>query len=197
MTDDPAIDASMSDDTDERSYWYAQSDHERGVRVLQAMRLYRSAEAAMRRRTRDAMQMGENDLLALRYVIGARQRGTAVTPTDLSRYLGVKTSSVTAMIDRLETAGHLRRVPSASDRRRLTVEPTAHADAMVRATLGEMHERMLGATVGLDADAALSIVEFLDRMRDAVDAIDRNDKIVTTDTIPTTAAVTEPAEPVA
>lgn len=172
MTDEPATDASPTEQPDDRPYWYAQSDHERGVQVLQAMRLYRSAEAAMRRRTRESMQMGENDLLALRFVIGARQRGEAVTPTDLSRYLGVKTSSVTAMIDRLEGAGHLRRVPSASDRRRLTVEPTDHADHEVRKTLGEMHERMLGATEGLDAGAALSIVEFLDRMRGAVDAID-------------------------
>jgi len=162
----------VTDETDVRTYWYDQSDHERGVQVLQAMRLYRSAEAAMRRRTRESMQMGENDLLALRYVINARQRGTSVTPTDLSHYLGVKTSSVTAMIDRLEGAGHLRRVPSASDRRRLTVEPTDHADRTVRKTLGEMHERMLGATEGLDADAALSILTFLERMREAVDAID-------------------------
>lgn len=171
----------MSDETDERPYWYSQNDQERGKQVLQAMRLYRSAEAAMRRRTRESMQMGENDLLALRFVISARQRGQAVTPTDLSRYLGVKTSSVTAMIDRLEGAGHLRRVPSASDRRRLTVEPTDHADREVRKTLGEMHERMLGATEGLDADAALSIVEFLDRMRDAVDAIDATDATGATD----------------
>lgn len=153
-------------------YWFDQTEHERGVRILEAMRLYRAAESAMRRRTQDSMSMGENDLLALRFLIRGRQRGRDITPTDLANYLGVKTSSITALLDRLESGGHLRRVPSPFDRRRTMIEPTDHADAEVRKTLDQMHERMIAATTGIDAAGGLAIVEFLERMRDAVDAID-------------------------
>lgn len=153
-------------------YWYDQDEHERGRRILEAMRLYRTAEAAMRRRTRDQMHMGENDLLALRFMLRAKQEHRAVSPTDLGVYLGIKTSSVTVMLDRLEAAGHVLRTPSPVDRRRLVIETTDYADAEVRKTLADMHTRMMEATTGIDADVAAGIVSFLDRMRDAVDAIE-------------------------
>ncbi|MGK9148099.1 MarR family transcriptional regulator [Plantibacter flavus] len=155
-----------------QAYWYDQDEQERGRRILEAMRLYRAAEAAMRRRTREQMHMGENDLLALRFLLRAKQQGRAVSPTDIGAYLGIKTSSVTVMLDRLEEAGHVRRHPSAVDRRRIVIETTEHADAEVRKTLTDMHSRMIGATTGIEPEVAAGIVEFLDRMREAVDAID-------------------------
>jgi len=55
-------------------YWYGASEEDRrrrAVDVLQAFRVYRAAEVAMRRRTRDSMSMGENELLVLRYLLRA------------------------------------------------------------------------------------------------------------------------------
>ena len=155
-------------------YWYEQDEHERGRRMLEAMRLYRAAEAAMRRRTRDEMHMGENDLLALRFMLRAKQEQRLVSPTDLGAYLGIKTSSVTVMLDRLEAAGHVVRRPSETDRRRVTVSTTDFADAEVRKTLSHMHHRMMEATTGIEPEIAAGIVDFLDRMREAVDSIDRS-----------------------
>lgn len=157
---------------DAQHYWYDQDEQERGRRILEAMRLYRAAEAAMRRRTRDQMHMGENDLLALRFLLRAKQEHRVVSPTELGAYLGIKTSSVTVMIDRLEEAGHVVRRPSPVDRRRIVVETTEYADAEVRKTLTDMHSRMIGATVGIEPEIAAGIVSFLDRMREAVDEIE-------------------------
>lgn len=153
-------------------YWYDQDEQERGRRILEAMRLYRTAEAAMRRRTRDQMHMGENDLLALRFMLRAKQEHRVVSPTDLGAYLGIKTSSVTVMLDRLEEAGHVRRSPSPVDRRRLIIETTDYADAEVRKTLTHMHARMIEATTGIDPEIGAGIISFLDRMREAVDSIE-------------------------
>lgn len=157
---------------DAQHYWYHQDEQERGRRILEAMRLYRAAEAAMRRRTRDQMHMGENDLLALRVLLKAKQENRIVSPTELGAYLGIKTSSVTVMIDRLEEAGHVRRSPSSVDRRRIMVESTDYADAEVRKTLADMHSRMIEATTGIEPEIAAGIVSFLDRMREAVDGIE-------------------------
>jgi hypothetical protein len=41
------------------SYWYGDDDA-RSTSVMEAMRAYRAAEVAMRRRTQRAMDMGEN-----------------------------------------------------------------------------------------------------------------------------------------
>lgn len=45
--------------------------------------------------------------------------------TDLSRELGLPPSTLTAVIDRLESMGYLMRVPSPADRRSVLVRPTA------------------------------------------------------------------------
>ena len=49
------------------SYWYADDDA-RSTSVMEAMRSYRAAEVAMRRRTQQSMDMGENELLVLRFL---------------------------------------------------------------------------------------------------------------------------------
>src|SRR5690242_6113688 len=105
-------------------YWYGDGEdaaRRRAVDVLQAFRVYRAADAAMRRRTRDAMSMGENDLLTLRYLLKAEREGRIVQPAELARYLGISTASTSAIIDRLERSDHVRRAPHPTDRRSIVV----------------------------------------------------------------------------
>jgi DNA-binding MarR family transcriptional regulator len=45
-------------------------------------------------------------------------------PTELARALGFTTGGVTAVLDRLEHAGYVRRRPDPTDRRRLVIEVT-------------------------------------------------------------------------
>lgn len=157
-------------------YWYpSQTDgggRERGIAVLQAFRVYRAAEAAMRRRTRDSMSMGENELLVLRYLLKAQGEGRLVAPTELSRYLGISTASTTALIDRLQASGHVVRQPHPSDRRSVHIVATDETDTEVRATLGRMHERMIAAVSHLDERDAAVVIETLARLQRAVDEVD-------------------------
>ncbi|QCQ16533.1 MarR family winged helix-turn-helix transcriptional regulator [Microbacterium sp. RG1] len=156
-------------------YWYAddeESRKRRAVDLLQAFRVYRAAEVAMRRRTREAMSMGENDLLVLRYLLRARQRDERVSPGELARYLGVSTASMTAMVDRLEKSGHVRRERHETDRRSIWVVPTVDSDEEVRRTLGDMHERMMDAVIEMSPDEMRVVMECLGRLQAAVDQVD-------------------------
>lgn len=49
---------------------------------------------------------------------------------------GLTTGAVTAVIDRLEAAGYVRRVRDPVDRRKIWVEPTPHLDALVEIIFG-------------------------------------------------------------
>lgn len=147
------------------------SDHaEPAVRVLNALRDYRTAESAMRRRSREAMGMGEKDMLALRYLLEANRAGTPLTPGDLARRLSISTASTTTLLDRLTRSGHVRRAPHPTDRRALVVLPTADTDGEVRSTLGSMHDRMLGVARSLDPEQAEIVTDFLTAMADQVAA---------------------------
>ena len=94
--DSASIIGLMPDPTDpHRGYWYADSDEaqrRRAIDLLQAFRLYRAAEVAMRRRTRESMSMGENDLLVLRYLLKAKQQQREIALPELAGYLAVSTS---------------------------------------------------------------------------------------------------------
>jgi DNA-binding MarR family transcriptional regulator len=154
-------------------YWYEPSDQAaRSVGVLNALRQYRTAEQAMRKRTRAAMKMNENDLSALRFLMESGRRGQQVSPTALARRLEVSTASITSLIDRLERAGHVERRPSPSDGRAIIVVPTASSHEEVRHTLGEMHARMKSVADQLTPDEADAVVRFLSLMAQSLAEVD-------------------------
>ena len=151
-------------------YWYVRS--EEGKDVLSALRDYRAAESAMRRRTRSSMGMNETDILALRYLFEAQQDGREVSPKELAARLGISSASTTTLIDRLARPGHVRRKPHPKDRRALVLEASSEADCEVRQTMGDMHRRMMEVAGTLSSEDAAVVVDFLTRMREAVDTID-------------------------
>jgi DNA-binding MarR family transcriptional regulator len=163
----------MQEIAEASGYWFPDDDAtQRGDAALNALRRYRAAEAAMRRRTRDSMGMGETDLLAVRYLLQAQRAGRQVSPKDLAAYLKISSASTTILIDRLVKSDHVRRDKHPTDRRALVITPTTASDDEVRATLGTMHRRMMSIAEGLSVEDARTVAFFLEHMRDAVDQVD-------------------------
>lgn len=131
----------------------------------------------MRRRTRESMRMGENDLRALRFLMKRQNDGAPATPAELGAHLQLKSSSVTVMLDRLTVAGWVSRRPHPADRRSLVIVATPGADEEVRHTLEAMHRRMLEAASVLDERQAEIVTGFLGRMSSALEALDHRDGI--------------------
>src|SRR6476620_778606 len=158
-------------------YWYGpdgQLDY--SAAVLKALRDYRAAETEIRRSTRDSMGMGETDILALRYLLRVQASGKQVVPKDLSRFLNITSASTTSLIDRLVASGHVRREPHPTDRRSVVVIATGESDKEVRETLGAMHRRMMSVAESLSAEEARIVVDFLQRMTNALAARDGEEK---------------------
>jgi len=163
----------MNDKSERQGYWYGLESRKQmgAVDVLNALRDYRSAEADMRRRTRNSMGMGETDLVALRYLLEAERAGREVGPKELAVRLGVTSASMTSLVDRLVRSGYVTREPHPTDRRALILRPTADSHQEVRNTMGDMHARMMEAAETLSSDDSAVVVEFLRRMRQAIDSI--------------------------
>lgn len=76
--------------------------------------------AALSRKT----GLGHSEMAAmerLQHAVGSEAGG--LTPTQLGRYLSLSSGAVTALIDRLERAGHVGRRPNSQDRRSSVVYP--------------------------------------------------------------------------
>nr|WP_239521655.1 MarR family transcriptional regulator [Geodermatophilus sabuli] len=67
------------------------------------------------------------DVRALICLLDRERTGAPASPTWLAGQLRMTTASVTALLDRLERAGHVRRTPRTDDRRRVdvVVQPSA------------------------------------------------------------------------
>lgn len=81
-------------------------------RYLSAVMLHGQASAK-------ACGLGATDLYALNIL----ELSGAMTPGELGARTGLTTGPTTRLIDRLEEAGYVRRVPSPDDRRKVIVEP--------------------------------------------------------------------------
>jgi DNA-binding MarR family transcriptional regulator len=139
--------------------------------VLEALHVYRSAEAAMRRRTGTAMGLGENDLLALRFVLDNHTAGRTTAAKDITRYLGISSASTTVLLQRLETSGFIERRPSPVDRRAIEIYPTPAAESDTGPMLAAAQRHMADSTQNLSPEEAEVVRRFLGMMRDTVDRI--------------------------
>jgi len=138
------------------------------MRVLEALRRFRTADVAMRHRTQADMAMNETDLHAIRHLISAEGRGNPVSPKDLSAALGISSAATAKLLARLVQSGHIRREPHPSDRRAQVLHATRNAHDDVRETLGGMHRRMLEAAEGLTRAQQNAVIHFLDTLSVAV-----------------------------
>jgi DNA-binding MarR family transcriptional regulator len=140
------------------------------VEVLRAVRRFRAADAAMRLRARADMDLNDSDLVALRQLIRAEERGEPIGPKDLSLFLGISSAATAKLLSRLESSGRLRREPHPSDRRAQVLHATAAAQAEIRRVMGGAHDRMLAAAERLTPSEQLAVVRFLDELSGAMDA---------------------------
>ncbi|MER6264476.1 MarR family transcriptional regulator [Streptomyces sp. NPDC059688] len=115
----------------------------------------------------DSNGMHPTDVRALIALMDARRAGEEMSAGRLGAALGLNSAGTTALLDRLEGAGHVRRVRSAEDRRRVVVEVEERAVAIGRAFFGPLIERSVELLRGYDDHQRAAIRGFLEGVREA------------------------------
>jgi len=124
------------------------------------LRDIREVGAAFEAHLAEQLTVNPTDLEAMEHLI---QDGP-LTPTDLSRRLGVSTAAMTTIIDRLTAVGHVSRVPNPSDRRGILVVPAA---ASVERAMGAIMPMVLGidrVLAEFDEQEKSTITDYLSRV---------------------------------
>ena len=104
--------------------------------------------------------LSESDVEALEVLIDTG----AATAGRLSELMGLSSGAVTRVIDRLEQAGYVRRVPDPADRRRVVVELVPDKMAAVEATMARFGDKS-ASEMERYSDAELAVInDFLTRM---------------------------------
>lgn len=135
--------------------------------MLNLLLEYRDAEEALRRRVADVLEIGDLDLLGLRYVTRASEQGKPLRPSDLRDRLHITTGSTTGLIDRLEARGYVRRQPHPTDRRSSFVALDEGSTTTVVAAIDSMQASILDVAERLTDDDRTTAVRVL---RDLIEA---------------------------
>lgn len=128
--------------------------------VLEAMHEWSAAERAASKSARDFMKLGQTDMQALRYLIAAQNQCLEVTPGMIAQHVEVTPAAMTKILDRLERAGHVRRVPHRTDRRRMTIQVSEASRLDARESIGRRHARRFHAIAGLSTEDRAAVLRF-------------------------------------
>lgn len=107
------------------------------------------------------------DLHALIEVMDAEGRGTPTTPGRLGEALGLSSGATTAVIDRLERLGQIRRVRAGTDRRRVYLHYDERGMELAREFFGPLHERIYEVVASFSEEEVAVAHRFLTAVTDA------------------------------
>ncbi len=102
--------------------------------------------------------IGITDVSALEHLSSASE---PLGPVELGHRLGIRSASATALVDRLEQSGHVRREPRPDDRRRVALVPSEHSGLQVLSALAPLLADIDAAAARLSEPEAVAVTQFL------------------------------------
>jgi DNA-binding MarR family transcriptional regulator len=116
-----------------------------------------------------ASGLHDTDVRALIHLLDADRAGQPATPGWLGAQIGLTSPSTTALIDRLERAGHVVRQRSTSDRRKVEIHVSEQAATLGWSFFGPLLTAMIAAMRGF----APADLDTIDRFLGEVAAVTR------------------------
>ncbi|MCF6471404.1 MarR family transcriptional regulator [Nonomuraea sp. MG754425] len=107
-------------------------------------------------------RLHRTDLNALVAILDAGRAGTPLTPGGLGAALNLSPPATTALIDRLEQAGHVERRRSATDRRKIEVVLNEQAARLARRFFAPLGRHLSAAIAAFTPEERQVIGRFLD-----------------------------------
>lgn len=149
--------------------------HEHERRVAAAIRAVGAVSDRLSRIFARDNGVTNNELLALRHIIVSEHDGEALSSGELGRRLGLSSSAITYVVDRLIAAGHVRRDEDRADRRRVILRYSEQGRTVARGFFGPLFSRTHEALRDLpdsDLDAAERVLAVVARaMNDYCDEL--------------------------
>lgn len=108
------------------------------------------------------------DVRALVRLLDAERAGAEATPGWLAQQLGMTSQATTAVIHRLEAAGHVERVRSRTDGRSTRLQVSDTAVALGWEFFGPLLDRLITTTQALDHSEQTLVKEYLTAVSDAL-----------------------------
>ncbi|GLY02317.1 winged helix-turn-helix domain-containing protein [Actinoplanes sp. NBRC 101535] len=119
----------------------AEADDQRD-RLLTALRTHATLHGDLGRQLGTRMGLHTTDAAALVEILSAQDQGTPLTQVGLSHRIGLTPGATSALLNRLENAGHVTRTRDTTDRRAVTLRSTDGVEATVDAFFAPLVDRL-------------------------------------------------------
>jgi DNA-binding MarR family transcriptional regulator len=146
-------------------------DHDESMRLVHLLRAVAvelnlwGAEFAARN------HLHPTDVRALIVLLDAGRAGQSATPGLLGARLHLNSASTTALVDRLERLGHVRRVRDERDRRRVRLEVSAQAVSLGSTFFGPLIGGVVAALQPFSSAELDTVQRFLDAVNGSIAAV--------------------------
>ncbi|MFD5870167.1 MarR family winged helix-turn-helix transcriptional regulator [Streptomyces sp. NPDC060322] len=111
-------------------------------RLMESLRIYGGHYAELSRRFATWLGLHSTDAVAVLEIAAAEERGTPLSPARLSERISLSTGATTALLNRLEAAGHITRAREHSDRRIVTLRSGGHIQERADEFFGPLARRL-------------------------------------------------------
>ncbi|MEU7119492.1 MarR family transcriptional regulator [Streptomyces zaomyceticus] len=115
---------------------------EQRERLMESLRIYGGHYAELSRRFAAWLGLHSTDATAVLEIAAAEERGTPLSPARLSERISLSTGATTALLNRLEAAGHITRAREHSDRRIVTLRSGGHVQERADEFFGPLAHRL-------------------------------------------------------
>ncbi|WP_329611806.1 MarR family winged helix-turn-helix transcriptional regulator [Kitasatospora herbaricolor] len=117
-------------------------------RLIEGLRIYGGHYAELGRRFAAWLGLHSTDATAVLEIAAAEERGSPLSPARLSERIALSTGATTALLNRLEAAGHITRSREHPDRRIVTLRSGAHIQERADEFFGPLAHRLDAAMAG-------------------------------------------------
>lgn len=143
-------------------------DQDAGMRLVHLLRAVTVELDRMGERFAAAHALHPTDVRALICLLDAARTGTPATPGTLGTHLGLNSAGTTAVIDRLERLGHVRRERDTRDRRRVLLKVDDSAVTLGWSFFGPLIQEIVTLMDRYDTTEQATIERFLGDVHQAV-----------------------------
>ncbi|MFD6395419.1 MarR family winged helix-turn-helix transcriptional regulator [Nocardia sp. NPDC060249] len=117
-------------------------------RIQEGLRAYGASYRELARRFATWLGLHSTDAEALIEILTAEERGSTLSPARLSERISLSNSATTALLNRLELAGHIVRSREHDDRRVITLRSTPRIHTLANDFFGPLGTKMEQSVMG-------------------------------------------------
>ncbi|MGY0489811.1 MarR family winged helix-turn-helix transcriptional regulator [Streptomyces sp. WG-D5] len=140
-------------------------EHPRHHQLLEGLRAHGMAFGELGRRFGAHTGLHVTDAKALVEILEAQDSGRPLTQSQLGRRIGLSTPATSSLLNRLEGAGHIRRMRNSADRRLVTLHATDGVEDLVHAFFNPLADRLSAVADTYPPEVLTAFTRFLGEIR--------------------------------